>query len=243
MAKFCTNCGSPLEEGKVCDCEKNEVRTVSKKESNKSDFDFGKEIKNIFSEFLNLFKNPTKVVEGKKVSKFAWIFVMAIQVIVIFITLLFGFDSLMSLATGGFSIGSFGIQIPVEVYVKLFFMIIVICLVFLFLFVSIVYLFMNKIFKIKCNYMEVLNKLSYPSLIIAVAIFAGVIGSMIHSVIGIGILMFGFIYYILIVANIISSYFKAGFNKDIYAITISIILTIGGGIFIILKLSELMLSF
>lgn len=76
MAKFCTKCGKPLEDGKPCDCEKNEKVTTTTTSN-----DLGDNFLNIFKEIL--IKPFTTVKEyAKKENTTLALILAAINVIV-----------------------------------------------------------------------------------------------------------------------------------------------------------------
>ncbi len=58
MAKFCTKCGSPLEDGKQCKCERKEVKKVS--------CNFGELLKEYLDVVKSMFKNPIDTLKEKK---------------------------------------------------------------------------------------------------------------------------------------------------------------------------------
>ena len=235
MNKFCPKCGDKLEEGKACNCEG--ASETKKEVAVKKSKGFVEDAKAMFKDCLNIFINPKEVVEEKKVFGNAWIIAMIIQAVVVFVTLLIGLDKLLSvIGLGGFSF-SLG-DIPFDIYVKIGIVIIISVLVFLFAFVSAIYLIMNKLLKVKCEYKEVLNKFSYPSLIMSATILAAVLLSYILPELIYLVLGFGFLYFTVITYAFIKSYFKVEDNHALLYTPVVIMISIIAGRYIIPEVLE-----
>ena len=219
MEKFCTSCGKKLEEGKACDCTTKSVSSGG----------FMDDVKGILKDALKLFTKPTEVIEKKSVSKYTWIITMAIQTIALFLTLLIGLNAILETALGGmYSLGMGSVSlgdIPFGVYVKIFFAIAITALIFLFIFVTIIYLVVNKLFKVDCKYQDVLNKFSYPSLIFSAALLVGVILLYLHEYVGMAVIGFGTLYFVVITFAFIKSFFKLDDNKNLLFTPLLIMIT------------------
>ena len=72
MAKFCTKCGKPLEDGKPCDCEKEnkkeEAKEIKEETTEESSVDVGAALNNCVNILIGMFKNPSKTL-AKKANK------------------------------------------------------------------------------------------------------------------------------------------------------------------------------
>lgn len=215
MEKYCSKCGKELVDG-VCDCEEGE--TSSKVKTN-----FMDNVMGILRDALHIFTNPNKVIEEKDTPKFAWAMNGGIQTIVLFVALSIGMNQLLSLAFGGFY-GFLGFSIGD--YLKLFLILLIVVVIFLFLFVSLIYLIMVQILKAKASYMDVLNKFSYPSLIITVVAFVSVLVSIVSSDIGTAVFGFGVLYFVIVTYNMIKSYFKIDDNKNMLLTPVVVMVTI-----------------
>lgn len=243
MAKFCTKCGKPLEEGRSCNCAVEDSRAVESTKrvvSKVIQSNFMDEVKKVFNSLINFFKSPEDVVKENPVSK-AWIITMIIQSIVLFFAVRLGIGLIINIINivinGGLNLADldFGVSIspddiPTDVYFKLFISCIVICLAFLFIFASLIYLLGTKILKSKCVYMNIVNKFSYLSLIVTATILGAIIGFYIHTTVGVIILNFGLIYFIVTTLIFIKEYFKMNINQALLYSTLTILLTsiIGG---------------
>lgn len=236
MAKFCTKCGKPLEDGKLCNCiqENLDVVESTKKVVTKVvKSSFMNEVKRVFKSMINLFKSPETVLKENPVSK-AWLITMIIQSIIVFFAVRLGIDLLISvinfLINGTFNFTDISFEfsakdIPTHVYVKLFISGVVLCFAYLFIFATLIYLLGSKVLKIKCNYMNIVNKFSYLSLIISVTIVGTILGFYIHQNVGFIICSFGYIYYILTTLIFIKEYFKMNINQSLLYTTLILLLT------------------
>ena len=173
MAKFCTNCGKKLEEGKACDC------TQTKVTSNE----------NLFNECLeiakNFFKKPIDTLEENvNESKLYHALIMigvngvAMGLFVIAIAKLLystiflssGYGSLMSLAAGA------NIKIP---YFKIFIMTFISVAVIELLFAACSYLISNKIFKSNTSIQKMITLFGFSTIILsAAALIAAILSFM-----------------------------------------------------------------
>lgn len=244
MSKFCTNCGKKIEEGKehVCEVENEVIESTSEK-VRVSSKGFMDEFKTVLKTTLDIFRKPTKVAEDKKVPGYSWIITMIIQTVVLFISFLIGINAIMKLANLGFGLVSISLSdIPFEIYLKIFVICALASLIFLFVFVSIIYLVVNKLFKVECDYKEVLNKFSYPSLIISVTVILFVIGISLHAYLGYAIMGFGTLYFVLVTFTFIKEYFKLDQNKNLWFTPVLILVTSLVGSFVVQKVAEIFIK-
>jgi len=223
MSKFCSKCGEKLETGKSCNCQ-SEPNSKTTKGSNKGNA-FIDNAKTILNDCLKMFINPKAVVEDKKTNGMAWILAMLIQFIAIYVAMLIvssdGYGVFYLLGLGSLS------DLELVMYFKYALVLIIMILVYLFAFVGPIYLVMNKLFKIECSFKEVLNKFSYPSLIMSATILVASLASYINEEVVYYIMVFGLFYFVVITYALIKSYFKLDDNKALQCsplfITISIL--------------------
>ena len=182
MAKFCTNCGKKLEEGKVCDCTKKEVVSNG----------------NLFQECLeiakNFFKKPIDTLEENvNESKLnhalimigingiaMGLFIMAIAK-TIYGSMFSGYGSLMSLA---------GAQIKVP-YLKFFFVSFIVTVVVELLIACCSYLLSDKLFDGNTDIKKMITLFGISSLILTAAILVATILSFVNIYIALFIIAAG----------------------------------------------------
>lgn len=232
MAKFCTKCGNATDK---CTCDKNAPTQVN------GQTNFMDEVKRVLNTMVNLFKNPEKAVKENATPK-AWIINMIFQTVAIFIVVSLSIKSIMGLISGNLLMGSlFGmsdIEIPFSLYVKLLFVSASISVIFLFTFGTFIYLIVKK----DNDYMNVINKVSYISLIITVTMLVTLVMSYIHSYLLALAFLSGVIYFVIIAYMYIKENFKINSSKLAIIVTTAIVVTIAVGGFVSNKLISIILS-
>ena len=180
MAKFCTKCGKPLEEGKTCECS-----TVVKTTTN-----------GLFAECLEIVKSFLKkpidtleenVDDSKFNSSLIMIGLNAIAVglfVLVLVKELLG--SIMGLMMGSYGslmgLGSAQMEIP---YVKIFFIVFVVAIVVTLLIALCSYLLAEKLFKGNATIKGMVTLFGFSSIISTVTLLAASILSFVNITIGI----------------------------------------------------------
>lgn len=181
MAKFCTNCGKKLEEGKTCDCQKSVVNNVD------------------VQKFLDLFKgmiyapidtmrnftkknnfNTAMILVGI-LSLISGLFVMA--VIKNCYSLLMG-----NMIGGAYSYGKYSLNIP---YAKTFFTALVLVFGLSFVYTSILYLVNKMIFKRECDFKAVYSLYGIVSTVFSMVILASTILMFVNVYLAVCLFVFG----------------------------------------------------
>ena len=173
MAKYCANCGKKLEEGEVCNCQK-QIETSS--------IDFGESFNKIINLIKGMFICPSKTMkEFKEESNFS------LAVILVFIvSLLTGLFAMLVVKTlyeatvSTYTIGSYSVVSTVNIpYFKVFITSFIITIIAYFLQALVLYLINNQIFKVNLNYKNIFNILTTLSIFNFVAIGLSFIGILI----------------------------------------------------------------
>ena len=182
MAKFCTKCGKPLEEGKPCECS-NVIKTTAN---------------NLFSECLEIVKSFLKkpidtleenVDDSKFNSSLIMIGINAIAVglfVLVLVKELLG--SMVGLMMGFSSYGSMiGLGTTAQMnipYVKYFFIAFVVAIIVTLLIALCSYLLAEKVFKGNTTIKKMVTLFGFSSIISTVSLIAAAILSFVNITIG-----------------------------------------------------------
>lgn len=174
MAKFCTNCGKPLVDGKPCDCVVNQTEMNMK-------FD----VKEFVEVAKGMFTKPADTIKGfvKDENLVSSIILLAMNALIVALCVCLAWKPLMTAGFGGVDIVSaFNVEIP---YVKIFLTVTIGVAVSYALLALLFYVIADKLFQGKSSYQKMLALLGCTSIITSVTVLV----AMIFSFISIGLML------------------------------------------------------
>ena len=232
MAKFCTKCGKPLEDGKKCDCEKENKTEEQVVENNLVD--------GSLDIFKRIFVNPLKTVKKYANGNNNLTLSLILSLINIIIFGLFFYFLLNSLAEGLMSnILGIGLSLGAEIdFMKTFFAGILGMALALLLIASITTLFASVIFKGKGTFKDYITLTGIITPISSAALIVAIICSFISYKLALAIAFIGaVIYFVTFVQSMIDIY-KVNKERISYIVAITIASTYIIAIFVTYKLLE-----
>ncbi len=231
MAKFCTKCGKPLEDGKKCDCEKETKNEEQSVENNLVD--------GSLDIFKNIFVNPLKTVK-KYVHTENLTLSLILSLINVIVFGLFFYFLLNSFVKGAVS-SIIGISLSSSTnidFMKTFFAGIVGMALGLLLIAAITTLFASVIFKGKGSFKDYLTLTGVITPISTGALIVAIICSFISYKLALAVAFIGaIIYFVTFVQSMIDIY-KVNKERISYIVAITIASTYIIAIFATYKLLE-----
>ena len=222
MAKFCTNCGKKLVDGKPCDCMKKQskkVEEVEVVESNAGDMlnDFLEAFKGIFAkpvETMKKYANSSKII-------LAMIMIAVNSLVFGLYVYLFAKESI-----GLFSSSLLGIGRAASVPASVFFWPFLFMIVFFFALAGLLYLFCGPVLKDEVDFKEIVGLVGVNALLTTVTILVALIFIFIKPVISIILLAIGGVMYLLNTYHGFTNLVVIDKNKMMYVFTASYAITL-----------------
>ncbi|MDD6323146.1 MAG: YIP1 family protein [Bacilli bacterium] len=189
MAKFCIHCGKKLEEGQICDCQKNQTTS-----NQTSDL-----INKLLDVFKGMFVQPMDTLKKYTTNKefnlgiiLVGIFAIATSILSLSIV-----KNAYSLIIGGvgYTASSFGygfgnLNVP---YLKIFFTTLVVTIALVFIYTGLLYLTNTIIFKGDKDYKKTFNLYAINSALMSTVLLIAAIFMFVHVNLGMTILLAGLI--------------------------------------------------
>ena len=184
MAKYCIHCGKKLEDGEVCDCTANAVKS----QSNNLGTSLLEVLKGIFVKPIDTIKKYTDESNFNLALVLLGIFSLAISLFVLsLIKNLSEVTSSMGALTL-YTIGMSSIQIP---YMKIFFVVLIVSIAFIFAYTGLLYLANSIMFKGIRSFKKVFTMYGISSVITTVSLLVSTIFMFIHPALGFIIFLLG----------------------------------------------------
>ena len=184
MAKYCIHCGKKLEDGEVCDCTANAVKS----QSNNLGTSLLEVLKGIFVKPIDTIKKYTDESNFNLALILLGIFSLAISLFVLsLIKNLSEVTSSMGALTL-YTIGMSSIQIP---YMKIFFVVLIVSIAFIFAYTGLLYLVNSIMFKGIRSFKKVFTMYGISSVITTVSLLVSTIFMFIHPALGFIIFLLG----------------------------------------------------
>lgn len=220
MAKFCTNCGKKLVDGK-CDCKKKESK---KKEevvtTNANDLVNGylDALKGIFAKPVDTMKKYTES------SNLALSVIMIILNSIVFglFAYLFVKESVGLISSGFYSLYAGSYEVPISV----FFVSFLLMFIFFFCLGGLLYLFTNKIMKEETDFKEIMSLIAVNSVFTTITTLISLIFMFINIWLAIFILAVANLIFLLNLYYGFTSYIKTNENKICYVFTTCYVITL-----------------
>lgn len=238
MAKFCTNCGRPLNEGEVCNCVANTVATASSKAS----FDAKDSMNVVMTLIKGLFTKPVEAIK-EYINSDNTILSSILIVLSGIATGLFGivlvkevFGSIMGLFMGGYSsllTGSLNMEIP---YFKIFLLVAIAVIIVYFLQAAIAYVVANKFFKIDMNFKNMMHLFAAISVFTTLAVLVSILGVYVSMYIVYACLFASSIFTTVVLALTLRETFKAEASHVMYVIFSTMFIVTAITLFVVPKL-------
>ena len=184
MAKYCIHCGKKLEDGEVCDCTANAVKS----QSNNLGTSLLEVLKGIFVKPIDTIKKYTDESNFNLALILLGIFSLAISLFVLsLIKNLSEVTSSMGALTL-YTIGMSSIQIP---YMKIFFVVLIVSIAFIFAYTGLLYLVNSIMFQGIRSFKKVFTMSGISSVITTVSLLVSTIFMFIHPALGFIIFLLG----------------------------------------------------
>lgn len=181
MAKFCTNCGKKLEDGKVCDCQKSGGNNIEPQK-------LLEVCKDMFVKPIDTIKNFTK----KENFSLSLILVGVLSIVagLLAMAILKNSYSLImtSMIGGSYSYGGLSLEIP---YAKTFFTVLITVFILSFVYTGVLYLVNKSIFKRECEFKEVYSLYGVTSIIVSATTFLATILMFVNVYLGLIVFALG----------------------------------------------------
>lgn len=213
MAKFCTNCGKKLVNGK-CDCEKKE--TKEEVITNGSDLinEYIDAIKGIFIKPVDTMKKYTKKAN------------LTLSVIMVVLnSIIFGLFAYLFVKENVGAIMPYAYLGGYEVPASVFFIFFLLMLVFFFCLAGLLYLFTNKIMKTDSNFKELMTLISVNSVFTTITTLLALIFIFINIWVASFIILVSSLIYLINIYHGFSQYTKIDKNKICYIFTTCYVIT------------------
>ena len=224
MAKYCTNCGKKLEDGKECTCVKEKNHSVS--------FDLKESIDQTVVLVKDLFVKPTDAVKHY-VSNDNLVLSIILLVLGGIITGLFGMvlvKELVGIALGmmfGGSSSLFGSSIHSEIpYLQVFFITTISVIIVYLIQAAITFVVGNKCFKIEMNYKNMVHLFAALSIFNTFALLISIIGIYISIYIVYGLLLASSIMTLAVLILSLKKVWKMQESHLMYTVLATILLTV-----------------
>ena len=228
MAKFCTNCGKKLVDGKPCDCEKKESKKVEEVEvvstgAGEMVNDYIEALKGIFTKPVDTMKKYAKsskfvlamIMLGINAIVFGlYIYLFAGESVSVLARLM-GYSSLMSLSGAS-------VSVPASVFFWAF----LFMAVFFFALGGLLYLFCGPIMKDDTNFKEIMSLIGVNAVFTTITILVALIFVYIKTWISLVILMLGGFIFILNTYHGFTNLVKIDKNRIAYVFTASYAITL-----------------
>lgn len=169
MAKFCTNCGKPLVDGKPCDCEKNETQNGVEQ----TNFN----VNSILETVKGMFTRPvTTLQEFVQDQNFvSALILLGINALIVSLFVCLGAKEIISAIAGSVSSLLFtmgGMEIP---YARIFFTTLVSIIIAYAALAGIFYLVADKLFKGSSSYKKMITLLGGTSVIMSATLLLSIV--------------------------------------------------------------------
>lgn len=180
MAKFCTKCGKPLEEGKKCNCQEGQVEELLSNENNQKKSNSNEIIEQLLTVLKGTFKNPiTTIKEIRKDNYFiTGLITLGVNALAIALFIAGLLKSVLETIINQNSITSTinslsGTKSNVDINVfGLGFKIFLLVVIFYGIYSLIAWLITNKIMKKNNTYKQIIATMSVPATISALSMLA-----------------------------------------------------------------------
>lgn len=197
MAKFCTKCGKPLEDGKPCNCSEEVLSSNTENSKNTNEL-----VNNLLTVLKGTFKNPITTMKKVKNENYFMTGIITLIASVIGISLFLAglLKSVIETAINKNSITSTlsyisGSKAKVDINVfGLWFKILIVAAIFYGLYSLIAWLITNKIMKRKNSYKEIIATLSLPATISATTMIVSWLFVLLFGTTGAGSLLYSLVF-------------------------------------------------
>ncbi|MBQ9011930.1 MAG: hypothetical protein IJ093_04705 [Bacilli bacterium] len=181
MAKFCSNCGKELKDGKKCDCKKGEYTE-------------NEMVNSIINLAMDIFSKPIDTIKDfTKQKNFS--FAMILMAIMSFIAGIFSLSLVNNAEYAVTGLVSPFTIIPVLSsnlpYMKIFFTTVAVCFGLSFVYAGVLYLVNNSIFKGEANYKEIYALCGVVSIINSCVMIGATVLMFINMTLGVLLILFG----------------------------------------------------